>query len=131
MEVVMEKIPVYTGSRLPTAPYTPGIRVGNLVFVSGQVPLDPTTHQVVRDDFERAVRQCIENVQRVLAEAGTGLEHCVKVTVFLKDMDNFDRLNKVYAEYFGLVKPARTCIQAARLPLDVDVEIEAIAVIPA
>ncbi|CCW34246.1 RidA family protein [Chthonomonas calidirosea] len=126
----MEKIPVYTGAIQLTAPYTPGIRVGNLVFVSGQIPLDPSTQQIVRDDFERAVRQCIENVQRVLSHAGTGLEHCVKVTVFLKDMNNFERLNKVYVEYFGLVKPARTCIQAAGLPLDVDVEIEAIAVVP-
>lgn len=126
----MEKIPVYTPNSVPSAPYTPGIRAGNFLFVSGQIPIDPNTKQIIRDDFEKAVRQCIENIANVLHHAGADLEHCVKITVFLKDMDNFSRLNEVYAQYFGLIKPARTCIQVARLPLDVDVEIEAIALIP-
>ena len=68
--------------------------------------------------------------ERILKAAGTDLEHCVKVTVFLADMENFARLNRVYNEYFGDTKPARTCVQVARLPLDVDIEIEAIAVLP-
>ncbi len=97
------------------------------MFVSGQVPMNPETKEIVRDDFEGAVRQCILNVERILKAAGTDLEHCVKVLVFLQDMDNFSRLNRVYNEYFGAVKPARSCVQVARLPLDVDVEIEAIA----
>ena len=123
----MGKQPVETGTAVQGAPYSPGIITGDLVFVSGQVPMNPETKSVVRDDFEGAVRQCISNVERVLKAAGTDLGRCVKVTVFLADMDNFARLNAVYNEYFSGVKPARTCVQVARLPLDVDVEIEAIA----
>jgi 2-iminobutanoate/2-iminopropanoate deaminase len=124
----MNKQPVQTGAPVSGAPYSPGIISGGFVFVSGQVPMNPETKEIVRDDFEAAVRQCIANVERILKAAGSSLEHCVKVTVFLADMDNFTRLNKVYNEYFGEVKPSRTCVQVARLPLDVDVEIEAIAI---
>ena len=92
--------------------------------------MNPETKEVLRGDFEGEVRQCIENVERILKAAGTDLEHCVKVVVFLADMNNFSRLNAVYNQYFGDVKPARSCVQVARLPLDVDVEIEAIAVLP-
>ena len=126
----MDKKAINVGASVSGAPYSPGIVTGNLVFVSGQVPMNPETKEVVRDDFEGAVRMCIANVERVLKAAGTDLEHCVKVLVFLQDMDNFSRLNKVYNEYFGDVRPARSCVQVARLPLDVDVEIEAIAVLP-
>ncbi|HZO87125.1 MAG TPA: Rid family detoxifying hydrolase [Chthonomonadaceae bacterium] len=126
----MEKQPVYTGGPAPSAPYTPGITLGNLVFVSGQIHMNPETKEVLRGDFEAEVRLCIANVERVLKAAGTDLAHCVKVVVFLADMNNFERLNKVYSEYFGDVKPARSCIQVARLPLDADVEIEAIAALP-
>ena len=126
----MTRIAVNAGMPVSNAPYSPGIVTGNIVFVSGQVPLDPATGQIVRDDFEKAVRQCLANVQRILQAAGSDLKNCVKVVVFLADMDNFARLNAVYNEYFGDVKPARSCVQVARLPLDVDVEIEAIAVLP-
>lgn len=126
----MNKQAVQTGAPVSGAPYSPGIITGNQVFVSGQVPLNPETKEIVRDDFEGAVRQCIANVERILKAAGTDLSHCVKVVVFLADMNNFERLNRVYNEYFGDVKPARSCIQVARLPLDVDVEIEAVAVLP-
>jgi 2-iminobutanoate/2-iminopropanoate deaminase len=126
----MSKTAVHVGAPVNNAPYSPGIITGDLVFVSGQVPFDPDAKAVVRNDFERAVRQCLANVEKILKAAGTDLEHCVKVVVFLADMDNFARLNAVYNEYFGPVKPARSCIQVARLPLDVDVEIEAIAVLP-
>ena len=126
----MEKIAIHTGAVVAGSPYTPGIVAGGLVFVSGQVPMDPVTKEVLRNDFEGEVKLCIENVERILVAAGTDLTHCVKVTVFLADMENFSRLNKVYNTFFGEIKPARTCIQAARLPLDVDVEIEAIAIKP-
>jgi 2-iminobutanoate/2-iminopropanoate deaminase len=125
----MDKRAVQTAAPVSGAPYSPGIISGNFVFVSGQVPMNPETKSVVRDDFEGAVRQCLANVERVLKAAGSDLERCVKVTVFLADMENFARLNAVYIEYFGDVKPARTCVQVARLPLDVDIEIEAIAVL--
>ncbi len=125
-----DKTPVNAGAPVPGSPYTPGIITGNLVFVSGQVPMNPATKEVIRDDFEAAVKQCIENVERILIAAGTDLNHVVKAVVFLADMNNFSRLNAVYNNYFGDVKPARSCVQVARLPLDVDVEIEAIAVLP-
>lgn len=126
----MAKQAVHVGTPVAGAPYSPGVITGNQVFVSGQVPLDPATKEVLRGDFEGEVRLCIENVERILKAAGTDLEHCVKVVVFLADMDNFGRLNAVYSKYFGDVKPARSCIQVARLPLDVDVEIEAVAILP-
>jgi 2-iminobutanoate/2-iminopropanoate deaminase len=126
----MIKNPVWTGSPASGLPYTPGITVGNLVFVSGQVPMDPETRKIIEGDFETHVHQCIKNVESVLKAAGTDLNHVVKVVVFLRDMDNFTRLNAVYSQYFGEIKPARSCVQVARLPLDVDVEIEAIAVLP-
>src|SRR5882757_11086770 len=117
----MAKLSFNTGTSVQGAPYSPGIITGNLVFVSGQVPMNPETKEVVRDNFEAAVEQCLVNVERILKAAGTDLDHCVKVLVFLADMDNFARLNAVYNRYFGDVKPARSCVQVARLPLDVDV----------
>jgi 2-iminobutanoate/2-iminopropanoate deaminase len=126
----MQKQAVWPGNPSANAPYTPGVVIGNLVFVSGQVPMDPATKKIVEGDFETHVRQCIKNVESVLKAAGTDLEHAVKVVVFLSDMDNFARLNEVYKEYWGEIRPARSCVQVARLPLDVDVEIEAIATLP-
>jgi 2-iminobutanoate/2-iminopropanoate deaminase len=126
----MDKRPVWPGDPNPNSPYSAGIITGNLVFVSGQVPMDPATKRIVDGDFETHVRQCIKNVESILRAAGTDLQHAVKVVVFLSDMNNFDRLNRVYNEYWGEVRPARSCVQVARLPLDVDVEIEAIAVLP-
>ena len=126
----MNKQAVTTDAPATGAPYSLGIITGNLVFVSGQVPMNVETKEVLRDDFEGEVRLCITNVERILKAAGTDLEHCVKVVVFLADMNNFARLNAVYSQYFGDIKPARSCVQVARLPLDVDVEIEAIAVLP-
>ena len=126
----MNKQAVTTNAPATGAPYSLGIITGNLVFVSGQVPMNVDTKEVLRDDFEGEVRLCIANVERILKAAGTDLEHCVKVVVFLADMNNFARLNAVYSQYFGDIKPARSCVQVARLPLDVDVEIEAIAILP-
>lgn len=126
----MQKSAVWPGGAATAAPYSPGIVTGNLVFVSGQVPMDPATKKIVEGPFEDHVRQCIRNVETILKAAGTDLAHAVKVVVFLQDMDNFARLNAVYKEYWGDVLPARSCVQVARLPLDVQVEIEAIAVLP-
>src|SRR5258708_21891172 len=123
----MSKKAVWPGNPSSVAPYSPGIITGNLVFVSGQVPMDPATKEIVSGDFESHVRQCIINVESVLKAAGTDLNHVVKGGVFLHDMDNFARVNAVYGEYCGDVRPARSCVQGARLPLGVDVEIEAIA----
>ena len=126
----MNKKAIFTGAAVSGSPYSPGIVTGNMVFVSGQVPMNPETKEVVRDDIEAATKQCIANVETVLKGAGTDLAHCVKMTVFLTDMNNFARMNAVYGQYFGDIKPARSCVQVSRLPLDVDVEIEAIAILP-
>ncbi|MBC7528069.1 MAG: deaminase [Chthonomonadaceae bacterium] len=124
----MKKTAIHAGSRVEGAPYSPGIAIGDFIFVSGQIPMKPDTKEVIRDDFEAATEQCILNIERILKAAESDLEHCVKVVVFLADMENFSRMNAVYTRYFGDVKPARSCVQVARLPLDVEVEIEAIAV---
>lgn len=130
MDKQTNKQAVHAGSPVAGSPYSPGIIAGGMVYVSGQVPMKPDTKEVIRDDFEAAVHQCILNIERILKAAGSDLEHCVKIVVFLSDMNNFARLNAVYGQYFGDIKPARSCVQVARLPLDVDVEIEAIALIP-
>ena len=120
---------VIRSPKLPTGrgPYSPAIRVGNLLFVSGHGPIDPATDQVVRADFATQVRRTLDNLKLLLEEAGASLGHVVKTTVYLSDMNNFQTLNEIYAAYFPTDPPARTTIQAARLPLDFDVEIECIA----
>lgn len=124
----MRKQAVFVGSPVAGAPYTPGIIAGDYVFVSGQIPVDPATGAIVEGDFEDRVRRCIQNVGAVLEQAGSDLDHVVKVVVFLTDMKNFARMNQVYGEFWGEVKPARSCVQVAGLPLDADVEVEAIAI---
>ncbi len=127
----MEKRAIHTESGpLQGAPYTPGVRVGPFVFVSGQIPMDPATARIVEGGFEDQVRQCLRNLAAILKQEGLGLEHVVKTTVFLKDLNNFAALNTIYGPYFSGIKPARSAIEVARLPLDVQVEIEAIAVAP-
>ena len=123
----MPKTPIWTGQPIEGAPYTPGIAAQGLIFVSGQVPVDPATGKVVEGEFADRVRRCILNVQGVLRAAGADLENVVKVVVFLTDMGRFAEMNAVYREYWGETKPARSCVQVAGLPLGVDVEIEAIA----
>ena len=125
----MEKKAIHTESGpLQGAPYTPAVRVGPFIYISGQIPLDPATSRIVEGDFETQVRQCLRNLASVLKQEGLGLDSIVKTTVFLKDLNNFAALNTVYGPYFTGIKPARSTIEVARLPLDVMVEIEAIAV---
>lgn len=108
-------------------PYSQGIRVGNLLLVSGQLPLDPTTGAFVEGGIEEQTARCLENLKAILAQAGVGMDSVVKTTVFLADMDNFAAMNKVYASYFKTDPPARSAFQVARLPKNGQVEIEAIA----
>lgn len=110
-------------------PYSQGIKGGNLIFTSGQLPIDPETGVLVQDDIKLATRQSIENVKAILEEAGASLNDVVKVTIFIKDMNDFALVNEVYGEYFSEHKPARSCVEVARLPKDGKIEIEAIAVI--
>ena len=109
-------------------PYSQGIKAGHLVFTSGQLPMDPETGKMAEGIKEQS-RRSLENVKAVLEEAGASMHNVVKVTVFLKNMDDFAEMNEVYCHYFASECPARCCVQVAKLPKDALVEIDAIAVI--
>ena len=99
-----------------------------MLFVSGQVPFVPETMEIVEGDVKAQTAQSLKNVLAILAEAGLDFSHVVKSTVFIKDMNEFAQINEGYAEFFGENKPARACVEVARLPKDVKVEIEVIAI---
>ena len=109
-------------------PYSQAVRVGNMIFASGQIPLDPATKEFVPGGVAEQTEQVLKNLTAVFAAAGVGLDQIVKTTVFLADMNDFNAMNEVYGKYFGQNPPARATVQAARLPRDAKVEIEAIAV---
>ncbi|HOX38290.1 MAG TPA: Rid family detoxifying hydrolase [Candidatus Brocadiia bacterium] len=108
-------------------PYSPAIVYGDMVFLSGQIPQNPATGDLIRGDLREQTRAVLDNVARLLEAAGSDMAHVLKVTVFLADMDDYAAFNEVYKDYFKDVPPARSCVQAGRLPFDVKVEIEAIA----
>jgi len=110
-------------------PYSQAVKIDRLVFVAGQVPIDPATGQLAEPDIQVQTRQALKNVAAVLQAAGTDMGRVVKATVFLADMEDFARMNEIYAEFFPTDPPARACVQVARLPRDARVEIEAIAVL--
>ena len=113
----------------PIGPYSQAIRANGFVFVSGQIPINPATGQVVEAKIEIQTHQALENLSAILESAGMTLANVVKTTVFLTDLDDFSGFNQIYEQYFGEVKPARATVQVARLPREVMVEIEAIAAI--
>ena len=118
--------------RAPEAigPYSQAMRLGNLLFTAGQIPLDPETMDVVGgDDVSAQTEQVLENLKAILESAGTDLTRVLKTTVFLADMSHFGRMNEVYARYFSDHRPARSAVEVARLPKDVLVEIEAVAAV--
>lgn len=108
-------------------PYSQAVRAGNLLFVSGQIPIDPKTGQIVSDNTKQQSEQVMKNLFGILDEEKLTAENVLKVTIFLKDMNDFTLVNSVYAEYFTTEPPARECIEVARLPKDVNVEISLIA----
>lgn len=110
-------------------PYSQAVKTGNMVFCSGQIPIDPATGEFVSNDVAEQTRQVLVNLSAVLKAAGTDLNNVVKTTVFLADMNDFTAMNEIYAEFFNENKPARATVQAARLPRDARVEIECIAVV--
>ena len=110
-------------------PYSQAVKTGNMVFCSGQIPIDVATGEFVSQDVAEQTRQVLTNLNAVLKAAGTDLNGVVKTTVFLADMNDFTAMNEVYAEFFSENKPARATVQAARLPRDARVEIDCIAVI--
>lgn len=110
-------------------PYSQAVRAGNMVFASGQIPLDPATKEFVSGGIAEQTEQVLKNLKAVFAAAGVGMDQIVKTTVFLADMNDFTAMNEVYGKYFAENPPARATVQAARLPKDAKVEIEAIAVL--
>jgi len=110
-------------------PYSQAVRAGNLLFASGQIPIDPATGEFVAGGIAEQTAQVLKNLSAVMEAAGISLNQVVKTTVFLVDMDDFTAMNEVYAGFFGENPPARATVQAARLPRDAKVEIEATAVI--
>ena len=119
--IATEKAPKALG------PYSQAVKAGGFVWCSGQIPIDPAVNAVTATTIEGQTRQAITNLKNVLEAAGAGLDKVVKTTVFISDMNDFAALNAVYAEMFGDTKPARSCVEVARLPKDVKVEIECIA----
>lgn len=111
----------------PVAPYSPGLRANGFVFLSGQIPADPKTGELVTGSIQDQCARVLENLKLVLEAAGLGLEDVVKTTVFLKNMDHFALMNETYGSYFPHSPPARTTVEVARLPRDVQIEIEGIA----
>ena len=109
-------------------PYSQGVAAGGFVFCSGQIPIDPATGQIVAGGIEEQTRQVFKNLSAILEAAGSSLAQAVKCTVFLHDMNDFAAMNKVYAEFFSGPAPARAAFQVVRLPKDVKVEIDCIAV---
>ena len=109
-------------------PYSQAIEVNGTLYISGQIPFVPETMTLVSDDVKTQTRQSLENLKAILDEAGYTFKDVVKATCFIKNMDDFGAINEVYNEYLGEVKPARACVEVARLPKDVKVEIELIAV---
>jgi len=110
-------------------PYSQAVKTGNLVFCSGQIPIDPATSEFVSEDIAEQTEQVLKNLSAVLEAAGTSLNKVVKTTVFLADMNDFAAMNEIYAKFFDTNKPARATVQAARLPRDARVEIECIALV--
>ena len=116
-----EKAPAAVG------PYSQGIAFGDLIFTSGQLPLNPATNKMP-EGIEAQAKQSLDNVKAVVEAAGSNLDKVVKVTIFLKDLNDFGKVNEIYGTYFTKDAPARSCVQVARIPRDALIEIEAVAV---
>jgi 2-iminobutanoate/2-iminopropanoate deaminase len=122
---------IITTDRAPRAigPYSQAVRAGELIFASGQIPIDPETGEFVPGGIAEQTEQVLRNLTAVFEAAGVTMKQVVKTTVFLADMDDFTAMNEVYGRFFGVEPPARATVQAARLPRDARVEIEAIALV--
>ena len=111
----------------PIGPYSQAVKINGFLYVSGQVALDPKTNEFVSGDIRQQTERVIENLRGIVEAGGSKLNHIVKTTVFLKNMDDFSAMNEVYGKYFSSTPPARSTVQVARLPKDALVEIEVIA----
>ncbi len=108
-------------------PYSQAVRTGNLIFTSGMIPIDPATNTLVEGGIEVQATRAFENLKQLLIASGSGLDKVVKTVVFIKDMNDFAKVNEIYATFFTGDYPARSCVEVARLPKDVLIEIEAVA----
>jgi 2-iminobutanoate/2-iminopropanoate deaminase len=124
----MKKSIQISGAPAPIGPYSQAILVDQTLYVSGQIPLNPFTGDLVLESIEASTHQVLKNITALLKEAGMTLDDIVKCSIFLKDMNDFAAMNAVYGSYFGIVPPARETVQVAKLPLDVNVEISCIAI---
>jgi 2-iminobutanoate/2-iminopropanoate deaminase len=124
----MDKVMIHT-PKAPQAigPYSQGIKIGNLLYTSGQIPVDPLTGKVAEGGMVEQTKMTLENLKAVLEAGGSSLHQVIKTMIFIKDMNQFHDVNQVYQDYFKEPYPARSCIEVARLPKDVEVEVEAIA----
>ena len=120
---------VISTDKAPAAigPYSQAIEVNGMVYASGQIPVNPATGEIP-EGVEAQAKQALTNLTNLLVEAGSSIEKVVKTTVFIKNMEDFGKINEIYAEYFTGTYPARSCVEVARLPKDVLLEIEAIAI---
>jgi len=125
----MEPQPIRTDrAPVPRGPYNQAIRVGDTIYVAGQIPVDPLTNQVVEGGIEAQTRRVLDNIRAILEAAGSSLDRVVKTTIFLVDVNDFAAMNAVYAEYFSAVAPARSTVQVAALPgAGVRLQVDAIA----
>jgi len=126
----MEKRIIYTEKApKPIGPYSQAVIAGNLIFTAGQIPIDPTTNQVVQGDIKEQTRRVLENLRAILEAVGSTFDDVVKVTIYMKDLNEFSAMNEVYSEYFKNSPPARTTVEVSRLPRDVKIEIDLIAIV--
>jgi 2-iminobutanoate/2-iminopropanoate deaminase len=128
--MIMELNVVKT-DRAPAAigPYSQAVSVGGFIYTSGQIPINPATGLIDARDIDSQARQVLENLKNVLEAAGSGLSKVIKTTVFIKDMNDFAKINEIYSSFFSGPYPARSCVEVARLPKDVLIEMEAVAII--
>jgi 2-iminobutanoate/2-iminopropanoate deaminase len=112
----------------PIGPYSQAVLSNNTLFISGQIPLDPYTGELIKGNIEAQTQQVLKNLDAILKEAGMDVNNVVKVSIFITDMGNFKKINEIYADYFGESLPARETVEVAGLPMNVDIEISLIAV---
>lgn len=110
-------------------PYSQGVKAENIIYTSGQLPIDPSTGELSKGDIQKETRLCLENIKAVLETAHATVEDLVKITVFVTDINDFSKINEVYQEFFGEHKPARSLVQVSALPKGANIEIEGIAII--
>ena len=125
----MKELVTATGAAKAIGPYSPAVKAGNMLFLSGSIPLDPVSGQIVEGGITEQTTRVMENIKALLAAAGAGFDHVARTTVFMVDLGEFAAMNEIYSSYFTAPYPARSTVQVVKLPRDVRVEIDVIAVL--